>query len=54
MDKIVIRWEDDAGTIMTEYIQEVVTAELASYASSKAIEAVKRALVAEDEGENKA
>ena len=49
MEKIIIRWEDDAGTVMTQYEQEVVTPELASYASGKAIEAVKIALVADDE-----
>ena len=47
MDKIIITWRDSAGTKMTEYIQEVVTSELASYANSKAIEAVQVALVAE-------
>ena len=51
MDKIVIRWEIESGEWKNYYEQEVVTAELASYATGKAIEAVKRALVAEDEAE---
>ena len=49
MEKIIITWQDDAGTVMIQYEQEIVTPELASYASSKAIQAVKVALVAEDE-----
>ena len=49
MERLIFVWLDSGGTELEKYEQDVVTPELAGYALSRAIEAVKIALVAEDE-----
>ena len=49
MEKLIFIWFDSGGTELVKYEQEIVTPELTSYALGKAMEAVKIALVAEEE-----
>ena len=49
MEKLIFILLDSGGTELVKYEQEIVTPEIAGYALSQAIEAVKIALVAEGE-----
>ena len=49
MEKLTFLWLNSEGTAVVKYEQEIDTPELTSHALSKAIEAVKIALVAEGE-----
>ena len=49
METLIFTWINSKGVEAESYRQEVVTGELAGYALGRAIEAVKIALVAEDE-----